>query len=328
LIESQSGQAPQIRYEILTITNTAPGQRPTVTFSVRDKNGNPIPLSQMNTIGLVVAGPTKDYSQYFTANPQGSAVVDGSGNYTYTFTRTIPTNAVGTWAIGIEGRIATRLDVDGTEVNFMDGGTNVVKYFPVTDPAPVPRRRVVDVKKCNACHDRLSRHESRRINNIDHCLLCHNPNQTDAVGRKPDQMPAESVDFRVMIHKIHTGEKLQTKPYLLYHLALPPGVSGPIDFSRVRYPADRRNCEKCHAPQTWLPDGMAKDLLPTVTPRGYTDQTRPISAVCTSCHDTIEAAAHAVVNTSSFGESCLVCHGEGKAFSVRKVHARADTRSF
>lgn len=328
LIEWQSSQWPGLVYDILNVTNTAPGQKPVVTFSVKDKNGNVVPLAQLDRLALVIAGPTKDYSQWWSEDPRPSATTDNQGNYTYTFSRALPETAVGTWAVGIEGRRIVKINKDGEEINYRDGGTNAVKYFAVTDSAPVVRRAVVDIAKCNACHDRLSLHGTNRIGNIEHCVLCHNPNQTDANRRTPDVMPAETVDFRVMIHKIHTGEELQNKPYIIYGFAVPPAVGTPVDFSEVRYPTDRRNCEKCHRTDTWLPDRMAKDLLPTITPRGFMNPTKPMAAVCTSCHDGVDVAAHAQLNTTSFGEACTVCHGEGKEFSVRKAHSRVDTRSF
>jgi hypothetical protein len=46
------------------------------------------------------------------------------------------------------------------------------------------------------------------------------------------------------------------------------------------------------------------------------------TASCLSCHDSLEAAAHADANTSPLGESCGACHGEDRSHAVDKVHAR------
>ncbi len=62
---------------------------------------------------------------------------------------------------------------------------------------------------CNNCHSFLEVHGSNR-NQVEYCVLCHNPNQTDVARRPADQLPAESVHFKTMIHKIHTGEDLKT----------------------------------------------------------------------------------------------------------------------
>jgi hypothetical protein len=48
----------------------------------------------------------------------------------------------------------------------------------------------------------------------------------------------------------------------------------------------------------------------------------PAAAACLPCHGSVDAAAHAYVNTAPFGESCASCHGDDREFSVEKVHAR------
>ena len=117
-----------------------------------------------------------------------------------------------------------------------------------------------------------------------------------------------------MIHKIHTGHEL-TRDYTQYDKEIP------TNFNELHFPGDRRDCSTCHVGNSYtlpLPAG----LLPTVTPRGYWTPTQPIAAACLGCHDSIEAAAHAFLQTAIFGESCVVCHKEGAAFAVSKVHAR------
>ena len=43
--------------------------------------------------------------------------------------------------------------------------------------------------------------------------------------------------------------------------------------------------------------------------------------VCNACHDSTDATAHIAVQTDAGGnESCGVCHGEGKEWSVERVH--------
>jgi hypothetical protein len=57
-------------------------------------------------------------------------------------------------------------------------------------------------------------------------------------------------------------------------------------------------------------------------PRGYISPAGPVTAACTSCHTSLEAASHADINTGRLGESCTVCHGGTADFSVDKVHAQ------
>ena len=42
------------------------------------------------------------------------------------------------------------------------------------------------------------------------CVMCHNANWDDKARRPADQLPPESIHMKTMIHKIHTGEELET----------------------------------------------------------------------------------------------------------------------
>jgi hypothetical protein len=68
-----------------------------------------------------------------------------------------------------------------------------------------------------------------------------------------------------------------------------------------------------------LPDGE----LPSQQPRGWFTPQQPAETACLGCHTEKQAAAHALLNTSSqLGEACEVCHGQDAEFSINKVHAR------
>jgi OmcA/MtrC family decaheme c-type cytochrome len=191
-----------------------------------------------------------------------------------------------------------------------------VYYAALTDASPVPRRQVVDLSRCNVCHDRLALHGGLRVN-TEMCVICHNPNESDADRRPADQAPAESVDFKRMIHRIHTGTTL-VQQYTIF------GFGGsPNPFNGVRFPGDRRDCESCHLPGTeQLSETPPAGLLPTPTPRDWYSPQQHTAAACLGCHDTQAAAAHAFVNTAPFGEACATCHAPDDEFSVDKVHAR------
>jgi OmcA/MtrC family decaheme c-type cytochrome len=179
-----------------------------------------------------------------------------------------------------------------------------------------PRRTVVAIDNCNQCHSSLSVHGDNR-NQTVMCVLCHNPNTTDADQRTAANQPPQTVDFRTMIHKIHRGENLDPNDQ---YTIIGFGKSE-NNFNDVRFPGDLRNCEKCHVNSSeQLP--LGDNLLSVVTPRGYMNPTTPTAAACLACHDDKPAAAHALGNANSLGEACAVCHSPSGEFAIDKVHAR------
>ena len=195
---------------------------------------------------------------------------------------------------------------------------NPVYYASVDGSAVAERRMVVDLANCNKCHDRLALHGGQRLN-TEECVMCHNPNADDGSRRPADKGPVESIDFKRMIHRIHTGENL-TQDFTIYGFGTPPSVN---NFNEVLFPGDRRDCEKCHATDTQqVSENPPAGLLATTTLRDWYTPTQHYAAACLGCHDTKAAAAHAFVNTAPFGEACAACHGADAEFAVDKVHAR------
>jgi OmcA/MtrC family decaheme c-type cytochrome len=220
--------------------------------------------------------------------------------------------------------------------------------FAVTGTAAEPRRMIVDNAKCNSCHFDLQFHGGGR-KDVQYCVMCHNPNNAndERISRlEGSTVYVESVDLRVMAHKIHMGEEL-TQAYILGGNPA-PSVTNPLgapeDFSKVRYPRDRTACVACHTSTTWqLPMTASAKYIPSTTlemtctePFGNdtdnyctspfwtvtkTTKIAPESSVCTSCHDAPYTAAHAVLNVTAGGvEACTTCHGPGKEFDVSRYH--------
>lgn len=314
VIPTFSKDMPGVNFEILNVKDTKPGNKPTVTLKITDNDGFPIETSQMNSLSLVWAGPTTDYAGFVSEN--ALATPSQGGILNYTFLKPIPAEAKGSYAISVQGyRNITLQPGTTSEIkDVRDAGFNKVVYVAVTDSKPVPRRQVVSQENCNSCHAHLALHGGSRIN-VMYCVMCHNPNQDDKARRPADKLPTESVHMKTMIHKIHTGEELEND-FTIY------GFNGSVNnFNEVTFPGDRRNCEKCHLVDTeQVP--LPKGVLPSVAPRDYINPMQPATAACLSCHTSQEAASHALLNTSTLGESCSVCHGASSEFSIDKVHAR------
>jgi OmcA/MtrC family decaheme c-type cytochrome len=324
--------------------NTAAGQKPTVTFTLKDKNGNGIAFPTGGSLSLTMAGPTTDYGNTsfgsdvttpgYVTESVPAAACDGSGNCSYTFNHAIPAASTGTYAIGVEAR-RTETILPGTtsSQSVQYGALNKVVYFSV-DGSPVqPRRQVVALNSanCNRCHAELSLHGGLR-NNTEYCVMCHNPSNTDFPTRpsgpaNQKNLPNQGIAFDLLIHRIHTGNNLtaQGRDYTVI------GYGGSVnDFSAnyqstgsgVLYPAmsptgttgDTRNCMMCH--NTDPTSGSTAYNLPlgknaVTDPQGPINPDPAISAACTGCHASLPTASHAMANTTALGESCQACHAAG-----------------
>ena len=309
--------------------------------------GNPISLVSLKTLGrlsFVLAGPTEPdygYTKFpgpavttngYVSEDGTNGTCDSGGTCTYTFLHSIPADAKGTFTIGMEGRRAvTILPGTARQTTTNVGAINKVMHFSV-DGSPVkPRRQVVSIDKCNMCHQNLTLHGENR-NQIEQCVLCHNPSETDGAVRGVAVVPAErlrpaqSIDMKYMIHRIHTGEELKAMGVNDFVVLGRGGSQN--DFGEVLYPAfspsgapgDRRNCAMCHVNGTEnnLPTGRLDVLNPQapISPMGS------VTTTCTGCHATIAAASHALANTTRLGESCAACHSSSSEFSVTRSHAR------
>ena len=317
------GVTPGVVFQLTNVTGGTAGKSPTVTFSIKDYSGNAIAASSMNSLSLVMAGPTSEYQATISESATGAAATSTAGTFTYTFKTPVPANATGTWAIGIEGyRNYTVLPGTTSATTVRDVGYNQLYAFSV-DGSPVSTHAFEIVQQnCNACHYRVNAHGTIR-QNVQYCLLCHNPTATDASVRPASQNPPQAIDFPVLVHRLHAGSMAPTvsggqlTPYIVY------GFGGSVnDFSDVLFPGYLGDCGKCHVNQSDYPPVPAARINVT-NPRAFINPSPPVTAACTACHTSKDASAHAATNTSgSFGEACSVCHGVGAAFSVDQVHAR------
>ena len=338
----KSTQLKGLNATIVSATNVAPGQTPTVVFALTENDGTPVAPSTFTTssggsnLNLLMGGPTTDYSIQPFRERGDHATFDGA-KATYTFTHAIPADATGTWTFSLEARRDVPLNPappDGPTVR--EGAYNPVFYASVTGGDPDPRRMVVDMANCNKCHDRLALHGGQRFN-WQECVICHNPNGDDSSQRPAAAGAPESIDVKRLIHRIHTGEELSvtdidTEGNEVDCKANPQargcftiyGFNGSVNvFNDVRFPGDRRACQKCHAPDTQqVLETPPAGLLPTNTLRDWYSPQQHYATACLACHDSQAAAAHAFVMTAPFGEACATCHGPDAEFAVDKVHAQ------
>lgn len=338
-----------INLAITSVTNTAAGQTPTVNFTLTDDNGNNLAPAKVGSISFTMAGPTTDYGYTsfgtgtsgtpgYVTESAASATCSSSGACTYNFTHAIPAGATGTYVIGGEARNSTSVPVLSggvtTQTSVEYGAANPVSYFSVDGSTVAPRRTVISQANCNNCHVFLSVHGSLR-NNVEYCVLCHNPSNTDASMRASakapyNTQPAQGINFNLMVHRIHGGATLAAdnpkNPYIII------GYGQSVNnFSGVLFPAMSpegeapylQNCSMCHVNSTEQNDLPNMGSLNQVTdPQGWINPIQPISSACSGCHVSKSESAHFLANTDSLGESCSVCHASGAQFAVDAVHAQ------
>jgi OmcA/MtrC family decaheme c-type cytochrome len=331
-VPTETAANPGLVFNIVKVDKGVAGQKPVVTFTMKDFKGNGVTNTQLAATGsgarlsLVLAGPTSDYGYtsfgsdvttpgYVSESALTAGQCSPDGTCTYTFLHAIPANAKGTYSIGMEGRNVVTINpgtVIQQTVNI--GAKNVIAFFSVDGSTPQPRRTVVDINNCNKCHATLSLHGGNR-NQITQCVLCHNPSNT-----APNPAPGQAINFALMVHKIHTGETLGEA-----------GLSYKIDnteFNDVRYPAmgptgataDTAKCYMCHTNGSEAVFPIGKNNV--LDPQGLLTPAPATTSACTACHFAQSALAHAQTQTDpKFGETCDVCHSSGAAFDVVQVHA-------
>ena len=326
-----SPTATELNINIDSVTVASP---PVVEFTVTNEDGIAYPGLTGNDLRFNVAklvpganGNPSQWQDYIvrendgaiqgtqervrTGYAFGTLVDHGDGTYTYTFATDITNVTCPAPCTDADGKaLDLSYQQDLTHrLGIQQGNTALPMANALYDFVPAggdvtSMREIVKTANCNECHDKITAHGSRFEMKL--CVTCHNPGSWVAEGNT-------TVDFKVMIHKIHRGEGLPS---------VEAGGSyavGNSDFSDVAFPQDIRNCTKCH-------DGDDPD-----TPQGNNWQT-PNMAACGSCHDDIDfskdgSGTPPVDPTGHPGgivtdnSECITCHAEGRiAGSVAASH--------
>jgi len=326
---------------ITGVTNTAAGQQPVVSFTIKDTLGKVLPMSALEDLSFTLAGPTSDYGYTsfgsnvtttgYDTEDGTAATCDASSNCTYTFLNAIPAKATGTYAIAVESEILENVLPGTNAAQQVESGTaNQVVYFSVVGPPLKHKRTVVTKANCNQCHVHLTGHGARR-NDPEYCVMCHNPSLTDASTRAQSKdptilaQPPQALNFNFAIHRIHTGVNLAAMGASYIEIT----HNGRVDnFSNVLYPAMSptgaatytQNCSMCHvnSSEQNLPDGKNQ----VTNGQYYINPTPPVTSSCSGCHASRSDAAHFASNSNLIGEACDVCHASGTQFSVGSEHAQ------
>ena len=185
---------------------------------------------------------------------------DGTYSYKFSFNFRAVTDPVTGAPIAYEPSLTHRI-----AMQVSDNATNATYDFVANNMNATPdTRKIVANVRCSGCHEKFGFHGGDRVA-VDYCVTCHNPGSADANS-------GNTVDFNVMVHKIHTGgdnpEVEAGGEYAIWGFR-----NTKHDYSDVLYPQDTVNCRKCH-------DGTDPE-----TPDGDNWKNVPSEAACGSCHE-------------------------------------------
>ncbi len=352
--------------------NARPGDLLEITFTLHDDAGEPLDLQCMSRSAVYVSGPTFNYQRVIdrTQDVVERAEPLGHGRYRYRFAQPVPdvylepyNNApeveagelggqpllAGTYTVGLE----LRKDHEIEGVIYRDVG-NASADFLFGSAQELQPREVVTMANCVTCHGELRSHGGNRTR-VENCLLCHT-----AGSRDRDGVDGPSVDFKVMIHKIHAGASLPSvngvgtapdgsrdygrtpEPYAVRGF-------GTADFSHVRFPSwpsMTRGMPRDVGYQALDAGAQAQEdavLLgpvacaschgdpdgegPLPAPRdGELVLQQPSRAACASCHDDWDPELPYTANQQTMppqldDATCRNCHpARGTSLAVEDAH--------
>jgi hypothetical protein len=213
-----------------------------VHYTAKKTDGSDWDLAELASGRILVSGPTSNYQRVIAEQQDllAGSVQQVDGSYVYTFATAIPATYLAplndTTSFGAaDGELAGLALLDGTYtvglyarwIYTLDGGEklegNDAEYdFVIGNAGTATARTVVSQENCNRCHVSLAGHDGKR-HSVRLCVLCHTAGAED--GNEPGVAggtPGVTIDFKVMIHRIHNGE----------HLPSVLGVSTNLDGSR------------------------------------------------------------------------------------------------
>lgn len=339
-------------FAVATITSASADANGVVTvdFTVEDGDGAPvvgITGGNFTIVKLQPAAGNESYNKwvpyiYQTQTVSGSAEGDwpnpdgttaqqasrensgtftdhGDGSYSYVFATNISNVSVNGTPIVYDRTLTHRVSV---MLGGHSGPTADANFDFVPDGSAVTEtRNIVKTETCMNCHGiDFHGHGGDRLS-VENCVTCHTQGNIDPHS-------GETVDMKVMIHKIHAGHELPSIPGpdgIVWDTPATPGDESADNgeyaiwgyrqikhtWWKVGFPAVIENCTACHQGS-----GEEVDNWKNV----------PSREACGSCHDDIDFATGTNHEGGAFTTDihCGVCHAPSGtssfAASVEEAH--------
>ena len=214
----------------------------------------------------------------------GTLTNHNDGSYTYVFHTNLTSATMGTTPVTYERNRTHRVVI---MMGGHSGATADAHLDFVPDGSALTERRdIIQTSACQSCHgeNQFHGHGGDRLS-IETCASCHVQGASDAQS-------GNSLELRVMIHKIHAGGELSVvagpdgilydDPATTANEAADNGQYAIWGYNTTRnswehveFPAVLQNCQKCHQGTGAQVDNWMN---------------RPSRAACGSCHDDINFA--------------------------------------
>jgi OmcA/MtrC family decaheme c-type cytochrome len=209
------------------------------------------------------------------------------------------------------------------------GTDNVARHTPSVQVAvtgDAVRRTVVKSgytaggapEGCLECHEVFEGHGGNRVNNVQVCVMCHNPNMTssartfgpgeltnqdiiDLFGSDPLQFPEVANNFKALIHGLHSSEDMRVNEFVDVR-----NFRGGFLLlgDEILFPGDLSHCLKCHV-------GTGDEIVQV--PNVLLTTERITTGVAGETVDQVIAARASVPNdtdlvSSATASACGYCH--------------------
>jgi OmcA/MtrC family decaheme c-type cytochrome len=285
-----------------------PDGKPVVSLSITDEVGVPLSFEALEGYGFTLAQITEDPITGLTshqslllrevegqpyraggetvqpalakatqafADSGGTWTSSGDDSYTYTFSNPLSQE--------VDPSLTTVLAVYAYKDGRSTVANTIFNFVPEGGAAQV-LREVVATEDCNACHNPLQAHGGTRRETAL-CVTCH----TD---QTIDPETGNTVDFKVLIHRLHTGAQLPSVQAGQEYQII--GFRQTVfNFSHGVWPQDVRNCTSCH----------------TSGAQSINFKTAPSAAACSSCHDDVNfVTGENHPGGKQSDDKCVACH--------------------
>ena len=294
-----------------------PGDLPSITFTLVDKNGAPVndlkpaPSPNPYSVTAIIGGPSDNRQRVMgpitVSLTAASFVANGNGSYTYTFPSPLPVTAQPPYNTILPGQtnptgsytawLYVNKSLTSNGQSFKDVANAVVDFaFKAApgDAAPAVRpRQIVTTAACNSCHTDVQAHGGGRKDIAEQCSNCHTQFAVDR-GTDVPATGAQCIQGVTVCPQYQScvptpagtaAAKAPNNGYCVFTQDPTPG--NPIDFQKMIHNIHFARLRAGYAESSFLPPYTGKLVFAAFNDT-IVDLSEPLFSEdvrnCTKCH--------------------------------------------